>query len=106
MIPIKNIRLSFEKDAAIHGEAIKKTVKFIKNHPWITVGGTAAAIGGVKFVGDVAKSILPSYHIVNEQRKHKVMEDQTSILKQISDSLKKTDKKENPYRIPSVQPLA
>jgi hypothetical protein len=107
MINTKYIKLAFEKDAAIHGKIIKETLKFVKNHPWLTVGGTAAAVGGVQLVGNVAKSILPSYHILNEERKRGTTRQELDLLKQISSSLKKDDKKsDNPYRIVSVQPLA
>jgi hypothetical protein len=106
MIPIKYVRISFEKNAAIHGEAIKKVYKFVKNHPWVTIGGIGATVGGLHFVGNIAKSILPSYHILNEERKHKTMDSQSSMLQQISDSLKKPKEKNNTYKIPSIQPLS
>ena len=93
MIPIKYVREYLEKDAAIHGEVIKKVYKFVKKHPWTTVGIVGGAV-----------------HILNEQRKYGIMNDQTSLLQQINDAVNKseesTGKEPNPYTIPSVQPLA
>jgi hypothetical protein len=108
MIELKYIIELLEKNAAIHGEAIKKTFKFVKKHPWLTIGGIGLSAGAVSSIGSVSKSILPTYHILNEQRKKGIMDNQTSILKKIEGSLNKSNivKNSNIYNKPLTQPLA
>jgi len=112
MLPIKYIKESFEKDAAIHGETIKKVYRFVKKHPWLSIGAVGGAVGGTlgaaSIISDVSKTILPTYHILNEQRKHGIMNSQTELLKKINESIdkKNSSEKVNKYKIPLVQPLA
>ena len=107
MIQLKYIRKSFEKNASAHGEAIKGVFKFVKKHPFLTIGGVGLAAGSASAIAGVSKSILPTYHILNEQRKKRIMDSQTSILENINNSLNKQNvvAKPNPYTIPSTQPL-
>jgi hypothetical protein len=108
MIPIKYIRECFEKDAAVHGEAIKKVYRFVKKHPWLSIGAVGGTLGAASMISDVSKTVLPTYHILNEQRKHSIMNSQTELLKKINESIdkKNSGEKVNKYRIPLVQPLA
>lgn len=99
---------SFEKDAAIHGEAIKKTLRFIRKHPWLTVGAVGGTVGGISLVSDLSKTVLPTYHIINEEHKRGIMNDQTKTLRNIEEYIAKSQepKKQDPRFIPAVQPLA
>ena len=108
MIPIKYIREYLEKDAAVHGEAIKKVYRFVKKHPWTTIGTVGGTVGGLALVDRLARAILPTYHILNEQRKNSIMNDQTGLLQQISSAVNKPNEsvEQNPYTITSTQPLA
>jgi len=109
MIPVKEIRVELEKNAA--NGALKDAFKFIKKHPILT----AATIGGIAIippvVGGIAKSMLPTYHILNEENKRGIMNDQTMILRQIEKSVNAPKDKpvaqvQNPYTVLKTQPLA
>jgi hypothetical protein len=108
MIPVKEMRIELEKNAA---GALKDAIKFVKNHPYLT----AATIGGVAVIppvaAHIAKEVLPAYHILNEENKRSIMHDQTKILRQIEQSVNKprsesVPKTENQYTILKKEPLA
>jgi hypothetical protein len=108
MIPIKSMRESLEKNAAVHGEAIKKTLSFIKRHPWLTIGAIGGTAGGLSLISDLSKTVLPTYHIINEEHKRGIMNDQTKTLRNIEEYIARSQqpKKQDPRFIPSIQPLA
>lgn len=85
MIPLKQTYDSIDKSASI-GMSV---VKFVKNHPWITLGSIGAPIAALS----IADKIHPLHQIASEERKRVLMKDQISILGDIL-NVQKKDKEE------------
>lgn len=104
MIPVKNIHKALEKNSSVSGEILKNTLKFIKHHPWITLGTVGGVVGSLS----LAKNVVPAYHIINEENKRGIMKDQTNTLHNIERYIAKSQQsqKQDPRFIPLVQPLA
>ena len=85
-IPITEFRLSLEKTAAnpstakrvggVIGLGVSKALKAMGRHPFITAG----VVGGAAATIAIADKIESVYHIINEQRKRKIMLKQTNLL--------------------------
>ena len=105
-IDLKYVASAMEKTSAIHGEAIKKVLTFAKKHPWLTMGTVIGVPAVLSNADKVIKAAIPTYYVVNENKKKNIMNEQTSILRQLRDASNKKPNPDDKYRKPLIQPLA
>ena len=92
MLPVKEMRESLEKDAA-DGKVFKDILSFVTKHPVSTAAILGTAAFGPSLILGAARSVVPAYHIVNEEGKRGIMNKQTMLLRQIEQAVKETGKK-------------
>lgn len=91
---------SFKKEIEKNAGAVSGAFKFMKNHPYIALGG----IGGLTALGvglGISKRVHPLHQIVYDTKRNKLIKEQSGILNQML----KEHRRVNPPIIPTQELL-